>query len=292
MRIISSSLPNSPRINLKKSITYIIIAGFSVTTLASIGLIILGNSTNPTGSYLSPLPTGSVASNDLPTTTPNPTSSLTPTPTTTLSFPESLNLAQNFLDKAFTLAKNQNQTESDKKQIITALNQSLNEVNTAVNLSPQDPKGYLLRARILTAMSKLEPSALAKAQIDLELASKLSNGQEVTLPNPINPIDLIPDERATLAENLIIAAPEEATNSSATASQSGNTTTGTVTFPANQTDITVKNSSITDNSQIYLIPKSKGSSLYVRSKAVGRFIIAATTSPTTNVTLDYWIINP
>jgi hypothetical protein len=288
MRIVSSTLQISPRINLKKSITYLIIGGFSVTTLASIGLIVLGSSTNPTGSYLSPLPTGSVASNNLPTTTPN----LTPTPTTTSTFPESLNLAQNFLDKAFTLAKNQSQTETDKKQIITTLNQSLNEVNSAINLSPQDPKGYLLRARILTAISKLEPDALAKAQIDLELAGKLSNGQEVTLPTPINPINLIPDERATLAENLIIAAPEEATKSTAAASQSGNTITGSTTFPAGQTDITINNSSITPNSQIYLIPKSKGNSLYVRSKAAGRFIIAATTPPTTNVTLDYWIINP
>jgi hypothetical protein len=288
MQIVCSSSPKSFRINLKKPLTYLFIGGISLTTLTSLGFIILGTATNPTGNYLSPLPTGTVA-NNLPTITPT-TSNPTPTPTPT--FAESLNLAQNFLDKAFILAKNQNQTETDKKQIIGTLNQSLSEVNSAINLSPKDPKGYLLRAKILTAISKLEPEALAKAQTDLDLASKLSNGQEISLPSPINPINLIPDERATIAQNLIIAAPEDATSSSTTANQSGNTITGSTTFPAGQTDITIKNINITENSQIYLIPKTKGSSLYIRSKASGRFIIAATTPPTQSVPLDYWIINP
>lgn len=241
-------------------------------------LIVLGSVANPTGSPLSPLPVGEQAS------------ILSPSPTSNNNFASSLNLAQNYLDKAFTQAKNPEQTSVDKKQIIDNLNLSLNYVTSAINQNNSDPRGYLMRAQILTAISKVKPEALKEAQADLEIASKLSNGASVQLPTTINPINLIPDERAALAENVIVAGPNDATLSSVTTDQGSNSFKKTINLSAGLSELSVTDERVKENSFIYLIPASKAQ-LTVKSKALGVFVIENLTPQTTDLTLDYWIIN-
>lgn len=241
-------------------------------------LIVLGSVANPTGSPLSPLPAGEQAS------------ALTPSPSPNNNFASSLNLAQNYLDKAFTQAKNPEQTPVDKKQIIDNLNLSLNYVTAAINQNNSDPRGYLMRAQILTAISKVKPEALKEAQADLEIASKLSNGATVQLPTTVNPINLIPDERAQLAENVIVAGPNDATQTSVTTDQSSNSFKKTINLSAGLSELSVTDERVKENSFIYLIPNGK-SQLAVKSKATGTFVIENLTPQTTDLSLDYWIIN-
>lgn len=241
-------------------------------------LIVLGSVANPTGSPLSPLPAGEQAS------------VLSPSPSPNNNFASSLNLAQNYLDKAFAQAKNPEQTSVDKKQIIDNLNLSLNYVTSAINQNNSDPRGYLMRAQILTAISKVKPEALKEAQADLEIASKLSNGATVQLPTTVNPINLIPDERAQLAENVIVAGPNDATQTSIITDQGSNSFKKTINLSAGLSELSVTDERVKENSFIYLIPNGKAQ-LTVKSKATGTFVIQNLTPQSTNLSLDYWIIN-
>lgn len=240
-------------------------------------LIVLGSIAGPTGSPISPLPSGEVAI-------------ISPTPSV-IPFAQSLNLSQNYLDKAYSLSQNTAQTPADKKEIIDNLNLSLNYVTSAINQNNSDPRGYLMRAQILTAVSKVRPEAIKEAQADLDVASKLSNGNQIQLPQSINPINLIPDERAATASNIIVALPNEASQSATSITQGSNSSHKTIVVPAGQTEFVVNDSSVLDTSYIYLIPSNKQTSVSLKSKTAGLFTLELLTPLTNDLPLDYWIIN-
>lgn len=280
--LIESTSP-SHQISYQKIAKVICITCFSIAISTPIFLIILGKAATPTGTFANPLPPGEIASAHL---APSPTQNLR-------NFAATLNLSQNYLEKAYQLAKNSNQTDTDKNTIIATLNHSLETVNSAINLSPNDPAGYIMRARILTAISKIRPEAITKAKEDLLVAEKLSNGMPVDLPAPINPINLIPDQRASLAENIIIAAPISSNSATQSSVVDSNSTISSATLKASQTELIITDSRITADSYIYLLPKGKPSSpIFVKSKAEGVFIISTSTTNTSDLVVDYWLINP
>jgi len=260
---------------------YTALVGFGVVTV----ITVIGQSSQkpPTGSYLSPLPTGELAEN-----TPSPTS--TPDTKTT---PELINLAQNYLDKAFTLAKSSNQTEDKKTKIMENLDQSLSFTTQAINQEPRNPNGYILRAQILTAVSSVNPNALAQAQKDLETAQSLSQGQPITLPEAINPINLLPNQQAIASSDLILAAPEDAIDSTSSGEVSSNSFTTTAVISAGQMELVVKDNRITPTSYIYLIPETKtNASVFVKAKGENQFTLATSNPAETDLTINYYIINP
>lgn len=240
-------------------------------------LIVLGSITNPIGTPISPLPSGEVAM-------------VSPSPSI-VSFDQSLNLSQNYLDKAYTLAQNTLQTPTDKKQIIDNLNLSLNYVTSAINQNNSDPRGYLMRAQILTAISKVRPEAIKEAQADLDVASKLSNGNQIQLPQSINPINLLPDEQAATPSNITVAAPNDSTQSATSTAQNSNSSHKTIVIPAGQTQLTVSDINVLDTSYIYLIPDSRQTPVTLKSKSTGTFTIQIQASLNNDLSLDYWIIN-
>ena len=69
-----------------------------------------------------------------------------PTPTN-LNFNQTINLAQNYLNKAFDLARNQNQSEEDKKAIVVSLAESLKQATNSINLAPNQPEGIFFGPR-------------------------------------------------------------------------------------------------------------------------------------------------
>ena len=244
-------------------------------------LIIGAANPKPTGTILSPLPAGEIAT--APTSQPTP-----------LSFSESLNLAQNYLAKAYDLARNQNQNETDKKAILASLNQSLRQVDYGIKLDSQNPQGYLLRAQILTAISKINPKALEFAKQDLDTASRLSQNQEVALPAAVNPLDFLPDEQAALANQPLIAAPAESQPASASGQTAAsiNASQGQFVLAAGQTELEIENLTVVDSSYIYLIPAQKTNNfISVKNKSVGRFGVAATQAGESDQTINYYIIN-
>ena len=253
---------------------------FGLAAISLPVLIIGAANPKPTGTILSPLPAGEIAT--APTSQPTP-----------LSFSESLNLAQNYLAKAYDLARNQNQNETDKKAILASLNQSLRQVDYGIKLDSQNPQGYLLRAQILTAISKINPKALEFAKQDLDTASRLSQNQEVALPAAVNPLDFLPDEQAALASRPLIAAPaESAASVSGQTAASINASQGQFVLPAGQTELEIVNQAVVDTSYIYLIPAQKTNNLIsVKNKSVGRFTAAATQAVEKDQIIDYYIIN-
>jgi hypothetical protein len=284
MTIESCTTSISPGRNIvKKALTLtayslLIIFGL-VTTITVVGSV---NKT-PTGSYLSPLPTGELAQSS-----PSPS----PTPAQKSS-PELINLAQNYLNKAFTLAKNTNQTQEQKDKIIENLDQSLSFTTQAITQDPRNPNGYILRAQILTAVSNTNPNALTQAQKDLETAQGLSQGQSITLPETVNPLNLLPDQQALASSDLILAAPEDATQGTSSGELNSNSFTTTAIIPSGKTEVLITDKRITGASYIYLIPETKtNASVFVKSKGQGSFTLSTPTPSNTNLTINYYIINP
>jgi len=267
----------------KKSYLWPMILGtiftLTATTLPILFIVVKNN--KPTGTMLSPLPAGEQASGQI-----------TPTPVT-LNFAQSINLAQNYLNKAFDLSRNQNQTEADKKAIIASLNQSLTQATNSINLAPNQPDGYVLRAQVLTAISKINPEAAGLAKQDLELAAKLANDKNIVLPKPINPVNLLQDEQAASASSLLIAAPNEnATPSAESAGTESNANQKRFILPAGQTEMTINDSLVKADSFIYLVPVDNHNlPVALKSKSVGGFTVSLDSAATEDISIDYFIIN-
>ncbi|MBU1071515.1 hypothetical protein KKG65_03870 [Patescibacteria group bacterium] len=299
--IIESCTTNPANTNLgkrvfQKTITVIgytaLIAFAVITTITVIG----SSSKSPTGSYLSPLPKGEIAqdtSSDGGRSTAEDSSEVGSA--NIKSTPELINLAQNYLDKAFALAKTPpKQTPEQKAKILENLDQSLSLTTQAISQDPRNPNGYVLRAHILTAVSNTNPNALAQAQKDLETAQNLSQGQPITLPETINPLNLLPDQQALANSDLILAAPlpgqvlpEQKLDAAS------NSFTTTTIIPAGQTEILINDNRITPTSYIYLIPETKtNASIFVKSKGTGQFTLATSTISDIDISINYYIINP
>jgi hypothetical protein len=272
MIIVSSCNPGSLNRQTKK---ILLLTGIGTTLIIPTFLIILGAVNQPTGTLVSPLPQGELTQ-------------ATPT-IPAKNFNQSINLAQNFFTKAISLSKNQNQTETDKQEIITSLNESLNHINNAINSEPQNPAGYLLRSQILASLGKINPNANQAAATDLEIAQKLSQGQEVNLPQAQNPIDLIPNQQASLAQNIIIAAPATESAIQSGTDTATDTTKGSVILPARKKEVVINNPKITSESSIYLTPKNQTEPVFIKSQTNGQAVIGTNNPISTDLTIDYWI---
>ncbi len=84
--------------------------------------------------------------------------------------------SQLFLNQARSLAKNNQQTDEDKKKIIETINQALDLANQAIALYPYDDRGFVQRANIYIALIPFIPSSSELAVQDLKEATRL-NGQ-------------------------------------------------------------------------------------------------------------------
>jgi hypothetical protein len=273
--------------NIAKKVGTVTAYGLLVTFGVITTITVIGSSSSPTGTYLSPLPKGEIAQSK-----PSPTPETTPTqaPKTTA---ELINLAQNYLDKAFILAQDTPQTDDQKKKIVDTLDQSLNLTTQVINQNPQNPKGYVLRAQILTAVSKTNPNALSQAQKDLETAQSLSQGEAITLPETINPLNLLPDQKALADSDLILASPDDSSTSTASGEIVSNSFTTTATLLANQQETVIKDPRIDSSSYIYLIPQEPNNMpVFVKAKGEAQFTLASTSSSNEDTFVDYYIINP
>ncbi|HEX9007875.1 MAG TPA: hypothetical protein VF837_01280 [Patescibacteria group bacterium] len=98
----------------------------------------------------------------------------------------------------------------------------------------------------------------------------------------------------TPTDNLpIIAAPNDASMSSISQTQQSNSSDHSVTLLANTPDVTVQNTTVTENSQILIVPKESDKSIYyVKSKASGSFVIATETPSNMDRVIDYQIVSP
>lgn len=261
--------------------TILIILAFLILIPTTLILIGRRNSKTPTGNFLSPLPQGEIAQ-----TTPSPT------PENTKTLAELVGFSQTYLNKAISLSLITPQTQSDKQQIISYLEQSLDYSNQAVLTYSQEPQTYLLRAQVLTSISQTNPDALIQAEEDLKTAQQLANGQPVSLPQNVNLLDILPSQQANLPQDLIIASPQQEDTATISAQNNSNAITTTTILPAGQTQLEITNSQITPDSYIYIIPQTKINQIIsVASKKDGSFTLTTNKPFDTDISLDYWIIN-
>lgn len=261
--------------------TVLIVLSFLLLIPATLIFIGKQNKKDPTGNYLSPLPQGELAQ-----TTP------TPTPENSKTLVELVSFSQAYLNKAISLSLITPQTQSDKQQIISYLEQSLDYSNQAVLTYPQEPQTYLLRAQVLTSISQTNPDALIQAEKDIKTAQQLANNQPVSLPQNINPLDVLPSQQASLPQDLIIASPQQENTASISTQNNSNAITTTTILPAGQIQLEINNSQITSDSYIYIIPQTKtNQTIFVASKKDGSFTLATNKPFDTDISLDYWIIN-
>lgn len=245
-----------------------------LTPLAIFTLRSLGQG-EPTGSYLNPLPRGREAV----------------LRGQSLAF--YLSTSQSFLDEARKLANsNPAQTPADKGKIVALLNQALAAANHAVSFYPHHPQAYQLRATVLFSVAHLDPSVKPLAEQDLQVAQSLTGGQTPKLPD-LNPLETLPIEQASLAQNVVIAAPESGSNLPDVALAKSGVTKSTAILPAGQTELKTENRQLETNSVIYLIPQGNtlNHPVYVKSKASASFVLAIDQPLPTDLTIDYWIIN-
>jgi len=261
--------------------TILIVLSFLLLIPATLIFIGKQSKKDPTGNFLSPLPQG-----ELTQATP------TPTPENLKTLAELVGFSQTYLNKAISLSLTTPQTQTDKQQIISYLEQSLDYSNQAVLTYSQEPQTYLLRAQVLTSISQTNPDALTQAKKDLETAQQLANGQPVSLPQNINLLDILPSQQASLPQDLIIASPQQEDIATISAKNNSNAVTTTTVLPAGQTQLEINNSQITSDSYIYLIPQTKTNQVIsVASKKEGSFTITTNKPFDTDISLDYWVIN-
>lgn len=147
-----------------------------------------------------------------------------------------------------------------------------------------------------------------KAQVEQEKASleKLaSQNLNPSVPNvganpnpadqPLNLPDNPPTIQAMNNDNngLIIAAPETESKVEVQNLTNSNALSGTGTLPANQKDITITNSNLTSESQVYLslTKGGKNQTLKVLSKSADSFTAGFDTPLTEEVEFKWWIIS-
>ena len=277
MQIIEST----PESKIQKLKTPMIVSGFIFTSAGLLlpAVVAVTQSSQPHGTYLSPQPQGLLTSS--------------PDPAPTLGTGEAILTAQAFLEKAITLSQKTPQTEADKKQIVTLLNQSLDYSNQAIVAAPNSPQSYLVRARVLASSASVRPDALELAQQDLNTAQRLSGGQKIDLPTNINLMDLSPNQQAGLDQDIIIAAPGDDKQSSSSADTVSNINKSTATISAGQTEITITDPRITTDSYIYTIANQPGSYvIFVKSKTDKSAIISLDRVAEQPVAFEYWVVNP
>lgn len=106
-----------------------------------------------------------------------------------------------------------------------------------------------------------------------------------------NPAPLI---QASTESRIIIAAPETRTDIQVKDQTDSNALSGTLTLPANQTSITLRNSNINSTSNLYLTITygGKNQNLQVLSKTTGSATIGLPSPISEDIQFKWWIINP
>jgi tetratricopeptide (TPR) repeat protein len=120
-----------------------------------------------------------------------------------------------------------------------------------------------------------------------------------TNPNPADQPLTLPDNPPTIQamnndnNGLIIAAPETASKVEVQNLTDSNALSGTATLPVNQKDITITNSNISPESQVYLslTKGGKNQTLKVLSKSADSFTAGFDTPLTEEVEFKWWIIS-
>jgi len=174
------------------------------------------------------------------------------------------------------------------------INQAVASYQTLVSLLPQDSQEIEVIRQEITSLEKLLSQA------------KTSQGSELFLtgeptPKPKNipaDINLLPQEQASLPENLVIASPQEKNDTQQGQEFDLNASAGEAIVIAGKTETVIYNNNLTENKKINLVPQGEMSNqvLYVTSKVTNPdsgtpyFIVSLSKPLSQDLTFMWWII--
>ncbi|MDP4009888.1 MAG: tetratricopeptide repeat protein [Candidatus Shapirobacteria bacterium] len=196
--------------------------------------------------------------------------------------------AQNFYD----LAKIQQQTGQ--------ISQAVDTYNRLIPLiTDVNQKAQVEQEK--ASLEKLASQAIYPSEASAKEGPSVPNvGANHDSPSSgISPPLTLPDNPPTIQamnndnNGLIIAAPETESKVEVQNLTDSNALSGTATLPANQKDITITNSNLTSESQVYLslTKGGKNQTLKVLSKSADSFIAGFDTPLTEEVEFKWWIIS-
>ena len=173
------------------------------------------------------------------------------------------------------------------------INNALQSYQKLFSLLPQDnPQRQSLQKEIETLKT-----LLAKANTEANPNLQITNENPPQIEEIPSSIKLLPQEQASLSQNLIIAAPKEENNQNQNSQINLNAIAGETTLPAGEEEIKITNNNIDDQKQIYIAPKDniQNRILYIKTKN-GRdgekyFIVAINKPLDQDIQFKWWIIN-
>lgn len=219
-----------------------------------------------------------------------------------------LSLSNSFANKATRLANDDPyQSEEERLIIINTLNKALKAANKAIKYYPNQPDAYLIRAQLYQKIAHLYPEAKQAAQRDLSIANSLmdqnpsqDNSKDSSqTPNltakDSNPLEYIPTEKASLAQNITIASPEENILRDQVQAQDldTNAMAGIGKVKAGEKEAIIQTKLIKNSDTVYVLPKNNHNNhtLSVISKKQGFwFKVGIDSPPQEDLEFSWWII--
>jgi hypothetical protein len=142
----------------------------------------------------------------------------------------------------------------------------------------------------LNVTGKIEAKELVLGGFGDLLTLKDATGSAVTILNASGSAQF----KEVTTDKLIIAAADTSTvnQSNSSAVINTNATVGKAVIPAGTADITINNSSVSDNTLIYLTATSStlNNVLYIKSKEAGKFVVGFTEPVSIDVSFNWWLI--
>src|SRR6185369_2640586 len=112
-----------------------------------------------------------------------------------------LSLSNGFLQKAIKVSNSStDQTVDEKNQVIQLLNQAMEAANRAIQLAPNDARGYSTRGRVYLASSVVKPEMKALSDQDFAKAAELGSPNPSQAPATQDPMQLLPTQQATTGQ--------------------------------------------------------------------------------------------
>ncbi len=179
----------------------------------------------------------------------------------------------------------------------------LAKIQQQVGLLPQAVQTYNQLLTLISDPTQKNQVEAEKSSLEKLIAQSPDKSYEQNLPN-LNPYEQTvvsvptislesPTIQAAASGGLIVAAPEELDQVKVNNLTTSNSLSGNATLNANTKEITINNSQVTANSQVYVsvTQGGKNQNLQVLSKSTGSFIVGLDTAINENIAFKWWIIN-
>ena len=175
------------------------------------------------------------------------------------------------------------------------ISQAVSSYQTLASLLPQDSQEVEAVRQEIISLEKL----LSQAETNQTSGLFLAGEPTPKLNNVPADINLLPQEQASLPENLVIASPQEKNNAQQEQEFDLNASAGEAVIAAGKTEIVIYNNNLTENRKINLAPQGEITNqvIYIKSKVANPgnnsapcFIVSLSKPLSQDLAFKWWII--